>query len=111
MLASVKGQEYVIDSRFDAIRNIIIGNSSEEILHNCDPCKATRWISNLNVKEPHVVIFETIDRVLFSVVSFYGELTFSFMVASDIDDEITFAYVCDWRNKNEYVVQPWQGDL
>lgn len=107
VLAYVMGQDYVLDERFDFIRNIIMGKSKVDILRTCEPCKATKWISNLDLVDPHVVIFETIEGILFAVVSFYGELCYVFTMANELDESISFAYVCDWRNRHEYVVNPW----
>ncbi len=103
VLASVMGQEYVLDERFDHVRDLIVGKRKGTVFCESSPCKATRWIASINAKDPHAVLFETIDGALFAVVSFYGELCYTLKMASGIDKRVSFAYVCDWRNRKEYV--------
>ena len=104
VLAYRMGQNYVLDSRFDRIRNAIKNNKTEEFMAENDDCKIVEWIKTTGASEPHVVIIKMQGEILYAYVSFYGEMIYKIEMASGITEELYFAYVCDWKNKNDYVV-------
>lgn len=104
VLAYRMGQNYVLDSRFDRIRNAIKNNKTEDFMAENDDCKIVEWIKTTGASEPHVVIIKTQGEILYAYVSFYGEMIYKIEMAIGITDKLYFAFVCDWKNKNDYIV-------
>ena len=102
VLANKEGQELVLESKFDNIRNLIVGDTQEFIIHECNDPIIREWIQNRKEYDAHIIIIRTVEKRLIAYVSFYGEMVFMFEMAEGISKNINFAYICDWKNKREY---------
>lgn len=104
VLAYKMGQEFVLDFRFDRLRNLILGKIDYNVLYPCKLESVNNWLKNRMERDPHIVLIVSNDEgKLFAFVSFYGEMLFVFEMAQDITEYIYFAYICDWRNGKEWV--------
>ena len=107
-LAKLKGQEFVLQDKFDNIRNAIL--TGKNILHyvstpNSEVAKEISSILKLN--KEHFVFFTTEDNVLMGHVTLYGGMsTFGIILSENLSpqDNVnidSIGYVCDWENKQE----------
>ena len=103
VLAYKMGQKFVLDSRFDRLRDLILGRINYGVLYECQAESIKTWVSSRKEKDPHIVIIKSIERKLFGFVSFYGEMLYDFEMAQNIDESISFAYICDWHNEKEWI--------
>ena len=104
VLAFKMGQEFVLDSRFDRLRDLILGKIDYSVLYPCELESVNNWLKTRKEKEPHIVLIASNDEgKLFAFVSFYGEMLFVFEMAQNITEYIYFAFICDWRNGKEWI--------
>lgn len=104
-LAFKKGQEFVLDPKFDEIRDYILGKNKNK--------KATiiKEKINININFPeqsHRLFIIKVGKLLIGVISFYDEAVNVVVNLCDnyedyLDKDINFyGYICDWKNKKEY---------
>lgn len=98
-LAFSKGIEFVLDSKFDLIRNWIVnsGENNYAYLIECTNKKIP-----LPEKAHSIIIFK-IEKKLISRVTLYGNFEVEIILSNDFNEDfIMDAYICDWKNKKEY---------
>lgn len=103
VLAYKMGQDYVLDSKFDEIRNAIKNNDTEDFIINNDDNDVVEWIKTLKESEPHIILIRTQGTVLYAYVSFYGEMIYKIQMANNIREKLQFSFICDWKNRKEYI--------
>ncbi len=52
--------------------------------------------------ESHVVVLKNQGDKLQAYVSFYGDMIYSFEVTNGFHESISYAYVCDWKNRKTW---------
>lgn len=109
-LAKLKGNDYVIDSKFDNIRSAILTgemiedlvslNTAENALLNIDIQFNDKSILG---KQSHYVIFFVKDQNLIGIVSLFGmKIYVAVKLCENCFDNFTDGYICDWEHKKEY---------
>lgn len=98
------GQEFVLDDRFNIIRNYIVsgtGNANVRIIKKI----------NYGIDLPddsHSIFVTKINNYLVGVVSFYGGNITVFVELCELNkyihtqDNFFSGYICDWKNKREF---------
>ena len=108
-LASLKGQEYVLNPEFDDIRNAIL--EGEDILSyvTIADCKnvqkeiTDKFSDRVSVGDRcHSVVFCTLDNYLYGFVSLYGTDHPIVVKLGLTSANIVDMYLCDWQNKKDY---------
>lgn len=111
LLTLEKGQEFILNSRFDPIRNwIYTGEGKNNFVHliESDNIMKKRF-GSLYPERSHYIFITQIDSELVGLIGFYGS-TFSFSVklAELNPDEILLhdvcGLICDWKNRKEYTL-------
>jgi hypothetical protein len=100
-LALLKGQEFVLDTRFDAIRNYIArGGINTAVTYIPIPRLMPRF-----PPDAHQVIIAATQKKLAAVVCFYNYFALSVILAEDFTTPfIPDGLICDWQNKREYLL-------
>ncbi|MEJ8767823.1 hypothetical protein WKU33_18600 [Oceanobacillus sp. HCA-5259] len=108
-LALEKGQEFILNSRFDSIRNWIYTGEGENnfvsIMESDNMMK--KRFGTLYPDRSHYIFITQIDRELVGLIGFYGS-TFSFsvkltdLVPGEILLNDVCGLICDWKNRKEY---------
>ena len=112
VLAHIKGQEFVLRANFDSIRRAITtGESIRELVSNpsADVSKDIARLLKLNNNE-HLVLLLKEDETLCGVINLYGDASGSVMVKLSTNWDFFFdttGYICDWKNKKEYVLEEY----
>lgn len=105
-LAYLKGLDYVMDSRFNKIRDAIIGKTN--ITNLVSPP-----ISSPKIFPPsaHVCIFNNVNNKLIGYVCLYQAFSFAFEMSTwdtaRDHSSMPLGYICDWQNKKEYSIEYW----
>ncbi len=108
-LASLKGQEYVLNPEFDDIRNAIL--EGEDILSyvtiadgkNVQKEITDKFSDRVSVGERcHSVVFCTLNNYLYGFVSLYGTDHPIVVKLGLTSANIVDMYLCDWQNKKDY---------
>ena len=108
-LASLKGQEYVLNPEFDDIRNAIL--DGKDILSyvtiadgkNVQKEIADKFSDRVSVGDKsHSVVFGTLDNYLYGFVSLYGTDHPIVVKLGLISANVVDMYLCDWQNKKDY---------
>ncbi len=108
-LASIKGQEYVLKSEFDDIRNAIL--EGEDILSyvtiadgkNAQKEITDRFSDRVSIGDKcHSVVFCTLNKCLYGFVSLYGTDHPIAVKLGTISTNVVDMYLCDWQNKKDY---------
>ena len=108
-LASLKGQECVLNPEFDDIRNAIL--EGEDILSyvTIADCKnvlkeiTDKFSDRVSVGDRcHSVVFCTLDNYLYGFVSLYGTDHPIVVKLGLTPANIVDMYLCDWQNKKDY---------
>lgn len=108
-LAFEKGQQFVLDSRFDNIRSwIYTGNSQNTYVRLMQRDKDLEGsLIPSCFDKAHYIIIAQRDSNLIARVSFYGE-SFSYevnlgvLLPEDIAINHPIGFICDWKNRKEY---------
>ena len=109
-LASLKGQEFVLSSNFDKIRECIAygyENISTYIgtMQDVNIIKDITKNFDKRIKlgdKYHYVVFFTINKTLYSFISLYGSNQPLVIELGKIENHIVDMYICDWQNQKEY---------
>ncbi|MDN4607905.1 hypothetical protein [Sporosarcina highlanderae] len=109
LLASEKGFEFVLESKFDLIRDwIYLGTNNLSFVEMIprDKDLEERLIPFCPDKAHYIIIIQEGDSLI-ALVSFYGEAYSHIVKLADLDsDEIVLQYpiglICDWKNRKEY---------
>ncbi len=108
-LASLKGQEYVLNPEFDDIRNAIL--KGEDILSyvaiadgkNMQKEITDKFSDRVSIGDKsHSVVFGTLDNYLYGFVSLYGTDHPIVVKLGLISANVVDMYLCDWQNKKDY---------
>lgn len=108
-LASLKGQEYVLNPEFDDIRNAIL--EGENILSyvtiadgkNVQKEITDKFSDRVSVGDRcHSVVFCTLDDYLYGFVSLYGTDHPIVVKLGLVSANVVDMYLCDWQNKKDY---------
>ena len=108
-LASLKGQEYVLKSEFDDIRNAIL--EDDDILSyvtiadgkNAQKEITDRFSDRVCIGDKcHSVVFCTLDKCLYGFVSLYGTDHPIAVKLGPISSNVVDMYLCDWQNQKDY---------
>ena len=116
VLAHIKGQEFVLRANFDSIRQAITtGESIRELVSNpsADVSKDIAGLLKLNNNEHLVLLFKE-DETLCGVINLYGDASGSVMVKLSTNWDFFFdttGYVCDWKNKKEYMLEEYMMEV
>lgn len=103
-LAFVKGQEFVMASVFDPLRNWITNGGDNKYAtlnkENFNPLK------EMKIELPafchHVLIYKMENR-LFATIHLYEALSVDIELSSDFTEQFsTDGFICDWKNRIEY---------
>lgn len=108
-LAHVKGSEYVLNSRFDPIREYILyggDNRFATFTSTKQEKKSKRW--GLPEKS-HFVSIQKANSILFAYVSLYdGMHEMIITLCDDIDNSFKQSWpvglICDWEHRKEYTL-------
>lgn len=104
-LAYMVGQEKIFESRYDEIRHAILNNKTHIFIGDNDNNFSKQWIQDRTENEPHVVLFQKENKLLYAYVSFYGELSFKIFITDNCEENfVNQALVSDWRNRKDYCV-------
>ena len=108
-LASLKGQDFVLNRKFDDIRNaILVGKDILSYVTITDGKNASKEITNkfsdrVNIGDRcHSIVFCTIKNCLYSFVSLYGSNHQVVVKFGMISTNVVDMYLCDWQNKKDY---------
>lgn len=104
-LAHKRGTEYVLDDKFDKIRDwIVSGEGNVDHMLVGDTSKLNFLHSGMLPEMAHSVYITYIDRDMIGVVSLYGGLIVSSvrMVENCEKEFELYGYVCDWKNRKDY---------
>ena len=110
-LAEFMGNEYVLEDRFDPIREWILNGSGHIAHYIIDNVDQLTFIKNdIFPEKAHVAILQYVNSRLIGFVSFYGGalvvgITILENVISDFDFPI--GYICDWKNRKDYSLIEW----
>ena len=107
-LAHLRGYEYAAHPAFDGIRRWIVSGENDEGFNYLPSISAERSrLAYALPKDAHFCVFMQIEGEIRAIVSFYGRYTrrFTFGQAPAAGDfRYPAAYICDWRNKDEYTL-------
>ena len=108
-LASLKGQEYVLQSEFDDLRTAILeGKDILSYVTIADGKNAQKEITDrFNERVSignrcHSVVFCTLNNCLYGFVSLYGGDQPVVVKMGIISTNVVDMYLCDWENKKDY---------
>lgn len=110
-LALEKGQEFVLNPRFDPIRNwIYTGEGKNDFVSIIETDNImNKRFGSLYPDRSHYIFITQINHELVGLIGFYGS-TFSYSVKlADLDPGEVLLYdmcglVCDWKNRKEYTL-------
>lgn len=112
VLAFSKGEQFVLDSRFDRVRNWILGK--EDISDfNSLPQGFSRSDLPIFPESAHFCLFMHCNDKLVAFVCLYGVLlhTFEFSDWNPLLDSFPFpgflGFICDWKREEEYTMNDW----
>jgi hypothetical protein len=107
-LAYLMGIDFVLDSKFDTVRNAIkdINELDTFILERRELYNLIKgFVANVPDKS-HFVILTTVESMLISFVSFYKEPPAIIKLAGAYKKGFpSKAIICDWKNRNEYIIE------
>lgn len=104
-LASYKGQEFILDERFDPIREWIVSGGKNRfcglIEHNKELCS-----HYIFPEKAHKIFIIKKDNKLLGNISFYGDfMNVNIILCEEFKEDICemnfTGYICDWTKKNE----------
>ncbi len=105
-LALCKGHDFVLESKFDPIRNWIVSSGENNYVQIIDRKENLNILKELLLPPlSHNIIISKVDRNLVGILSFYGS---NFEVKVKLCDNYDSNYldidgfICDWKNKKEY---------
>jgi hypothetical protein len=102
-LAAVKGVEFVKDSRFDPLRNWIIGNGENQFATLDNSPGLFKQLLKVKDQSIHYVVLAKVEDALIADLSFYGALKSMVILTKDFKERFkTTGLICDWRNQREY---------
>ncbi len=111
VLANFGGKQFVLDSRFDRIRNWILGGNDCKFEHL--PQKFSPLPNLVFPPSAHFCFFTCNNGKLIAVVCLYSMWyhTFEFCDWNLLPDEYPYpgilGFVCDWKNGKEYTMRDW----
>lgn len=107
-LAHLRGYEYAAHPAFDGIRRWIVSGENDEEFNYLPSISAERSrLAYAFPEDAHFCAFMQAEGEIRALVSFYGRYTrqFIFGQAQGAGDfRYPAAYICDWRNKDEYTL-------
>lgn len=114
LLAFEKGQDFILDSRFDSLRNwIYTGEGENKFVNLIESNNVMKQrFGPLYPERAHYIFISQIDNKLIGSIGFYGA-TFSFsVILTDLAPyEILFTepigLICDWKNRTEYSLKEY----
>lgn len=113
-LALEKGQEFILNSRFDSIRNwIYTGEGENNFVHliESDNIMKERF-GSFYPERAHYIFLSQVECELVGLIGFYGA-TFAFSVKlTDLNPgEVLLpdvcGLICDWKNRREYTLMEY----
>lgn len=111
VLTMLKGEEYICHSRFEPIKNWILGESDVDAYSQLPRVTPE---NKLYVPEDcHWCIFMIHNKKLCATVCFYNTFSRCFELANSVVPEDYdkfgpfFGLICDWRNKKELTLDQW----
>lgn len=104
VLAYLKGKEYVTESRFDNIRNAILGDDNSSSLVALLPSARDDRVRALFPKDAHSCLIVQYNGKLLADVRLYGYWGRLIELGPANLDEFIFpdGFICDWQNRAEY---------
>jgi len=114
LLALEKGHEFILESRFDPIRNWIYSGEGESNFVNIisDNSVMKERFGSLYPERAHYIFITQIDNELVGLIGFYGA-TFSYEVKlTDLAPSKAFlpnlcGLICDWKNRVDYTLMEY----
>ena len=110
-LAFSHGSDFVLQEKFDSIREWIINGGNDKFVNLLDKGNRNiKMIKNIDFPdESHKILINKVDNRLVGLLTLYGE---SFEVAVILCDNFTDkfvvnGYICDWKNKKEYTLMEY----
>lgn len=106
-LASKKGQNYVLDEKFDKLRAFILNENGK---NNCGIIKEKLPFSIDFPENSHKIFLNKDRERLYAIVSIYGATNVFIELCKydsnekceNIFDEGFYGYICDWESRKEY---------
>ncbi|EDS76595.1 hypothetical protein CBC_A1789 [Clostridium botulinum C str. Eklund] len=107
-LAFLEGREFVLDKKFDNIREWIVKGGDNKFAQFSASEGQDRF-KNLKCILPehsHSVIISKINNTLVATMNFYGtNFTTLVLLSSNFNDNFEInGLICDWKNRNEYTL-------
>lgn len=102
LLAARKGKEFVLNTKFDEIRNFILRGEGEYTnFWSLSDKLDDELIEKILIKyNKHFIMISSIDSELRALVSFYG-MIFHVKLANDCDFKFSENMICFWEDKSE----------
>lgn len=112
-LARLKGQEYILNDHFDAIREAILtGNDIEKFVYFQDNPHLIDELLKPFPHHPslgkhyHSTVLVTKEDILYGVVNLYGFSSSAIVMLGTINHyETPNWFICDWENHIEYTLE------
>lgn len=106
LLADRKGKEFVLNSKFDEIRNFILNGEGEYtnfwgLSDKLDDELIEKILTKYN---RHFIMIDSIKGELRALVSFYG-MIFHVKLAKNCDFEFSENMICFWEDKREMTIE------
>lgn len=104
-LASYKGHEFVLQDKFNPIREWIINGGENGFVRLIESDKIPNF-NNIFPEKSHRIFITKIEDKLFGYISFYGEfLAMNILLCDQYEENFcelnSTGYICDWKKKNE----------
>lgn len=110
-LAFSHGSDFVLQEKFDSIRDWIINGGENKFVNIIDKTKQNKKMFR-DIPFPdqaHKILITKVDNHLLGVLSLYGEHFETIVILCDDFTEVygIEGYICDWKNKNEYTLMEY----
>lgn len=103
VLAYKMGRDFVLKHQFDYVREKILRNDVKELLYENVDENIREWIQSRTENDAHYIIIKNVGGQLWAFVSIYGDMIYCMQLAREIDEDISFAFVSDWKNRKDYI--------
>ena len=108
-LAKLKGQEFVLQNKFDNIRNSIVTGKNIDKFVSLPNLNDKDLSKILQLGKAHIVTFSQVNDKLLGKISLFGgeAASFGILLSEFMNSEDNFGtdgYICDWENKKEFTL-------
>lgn len=100
-IAYLKGNEFVNQQKFDAVRNLIVQGINDELVQ-ISPTFPKNF-ANIFPADSHQILITKIDDNLVANICLYNHFNQGVLLCENFNDEFDIqGFICDWRNEKEY---------